>query len=274
MGKRIVVAILLTLIILSVTRRLSVTKPRDIEFKEAGIEVFHRTLPGALEFTKPCLNMRVRSDDTVSCYLEILDKGGIKKLLPMHESSSGVWYVDLPAYGRGTKVKYALLIETSRDGRIRIPEEKGGFFTIKYKGKISDFVLVSHIVFMFASFFFMVLALFGAVRILKGLEGKKVTANLVRWVLFTTFVGGWPLGCILNYQAFGVIWEGFPFGYDVTDNKTQIMFVFWIVTSILAGGSIFMGDESRDKLDNRQFAISVIVSVIVSIGVFLIPHSL
>jgi len=274
LGRRIIVAILLTLIILSVTRRFSVTRPRDIEFTEAGIEILHRTVPGVLEFTEPRLSMRVRTGDTVSCYIEILDRGGIKKLLPMRESSGGVWYVDLPAYGRGTKLKYALLIERGEDVSIRIPVEKGEFFTIKYKGKISDFVLVSHIVFMFASFFFMVLALFGAVRILKGLEGKKVTANLVRWVLLTTFVGGWPLGWILNYQAFGVIWEGFPFGYDVTDNKTQIMFVFWIITSILAGGSIFMGDESRDKLDKRQFAISVIVSVLVSIGVFLIPHSL
>jgi len=251
-----------------------VSKPGDVEFKRNGVEVFHRTVPGVLEFTEPQISVRVKSKDTVLCYLELIDKDKSRRLIPMNKGDDGRWNVTLPAYGRGTKVKYALLIDTGSFGKVRVPEEGGKYFTVKYKGRISDFVLVSHIVFMFASFFFMVLSLFGAVRILKGLEGKKVTANLVRWVLLTTFVGGWPLGCILNYQAFGVVWEGFPFGYDVTDNKTQIMFVFWIITSILAGGSVFMGDESKDKLNTRQFAISVIVSVLVSIGIFLIPHSL
>lgn len=274
MARRILVAILITLAILSITRRLSMNRPRDIHVAADSVEVYHRTVTEQVGPGRPFVSAKVSPSKGVSCFVEIYEGGGSKRMIELEGDTLGNWRGYLPEKGKGEKIGYAILIRTKAGAAYRVPRDAGDYFVVKYKGPVSGFVLVSHIAFMFGSFFFMVLALFGAIRILKGLEDKKVTVNLVRWVLLLTFIGGWPLGWILNYQAFGILWEGFPFGYDVTDNKTQIMFVFWIVTSLLAAGSVFKGDEGSDKLGARGFAIAVIVSVLVSIGVFLIPHSL
>jgi len=274
LGRRIIVAILITLAILSVTRRLSTRRPRDIHAALDGVEVYHRTVTEQVGPGRPSVKVKVSPAEGVVCSIEIRRGAEGKSTVQMESDGRGNWRADLPEWEKGKKIGYAVLVQ-SADGTLwRIPEEKQKYFIVKYKGRVSNFVLASHIAFMFGSFFFMVLSLFGAIRILKGIEDKRITVNLVRWVLFLTFVGGWPLGWILNYQAFGILWEGFPFGYDVTDNKTQIMFIFWIVTSLLAAGSVFRGDERTDKLGARGFALAVIISVLVSIGVFLVPHSL
>jgi hypothetical protein len=127
---------------------------------------------------------------------------------------------------------------------------------------------------MFGSFFFMVMSLFGAVRILRGQEGKRNTVNMARWVLILSFIGGWPLGFILNRQAFGPVWEGFPFGYDVTDNKTQLVFIFWLVSLLLAWGSFIGRGEEKDCLKAKPFAIAIVMSFLMSLALFLLPHSL
>ena len=274
MGRRVIFALLITLVILSVTRRMSMNRPRDVEVNADGIKIYHRTVTEQVGPGKPVVKVRVTPPEGVVCSIELRDVNGEVEEIEMEGVNGDVWRAFLPELDKGKKVGYAVLVSSTGGFSRRLPQEPGKYYVVKYKGKVSGFVLVSHIAFMFGSFFFMVLSFFGAVRILRGMEDKRVTANLVRWVLLLTFVGGWPLGWILNYQAFGVLWEGFPFGYDVTDNKTQIMFIFWIVTSILAGGSVFRGDESSDRLSPRGFAIAVIVSVLVSIGVFLIPHSI
>jgi hypothetical protein len=127
---------------------------------------------------------------------------------------------------------------------------------------------------MFASFLFMVMALFGAIRILRRGEGKASAVRSARWVLALSFLGGWPLGFLLNYQTFGVLWEGYPFGRDITDNKTQFMFVLWLASLLLVRGSFLGRGEDRDRLGAKGFAWAVVASFIVSLGLFIIPHSM
>jgi hypothetical protein len=61
--------------------------------------------------------------------------------------------------------------------------------------------------------------------------------------------------------AFGVAWSGFPLGMDLTDNKTLIAFLFWIV-ALIAG---------RKGKPARPF---VLAASLVTLLIFLIPHSL
>jgi hypothetical protein len=97
---------------------------------------------------------------------------------------------------------------------------------------------------------------------------------MTRWVLLFSFLGGWPLGFALNWQRFGVMWEGYPFGYDVTDNKTQILFVFWFVVMLLSRRSFFGRHQGRDLAPERVYAWAVISSAVVSLALYLVPHSL
>ena len=52
------------------------------------------------------------------------------------------------------------------------------------------------------------------------------------------FLGGYPVGFAMNWYAFGVLWEGVPFGTDATDNKTQLLFVYLLFLTLATLGSL------------------------------------
>ena len=74
-------------------------------------------------------------------------------------------------------------------------------------------------------------------------------------------VGGLVLGPIVQKYAFGALWTGWPFGHDLTDNKTLIAFFAWLPATIIAA----RGVTSR---------MAVVLGWVVMMGIFLIPHSL
>ena len=157
---------------------------------------------------------------------------------------------------------------------MRLPEDEGESLRLRYKGEVSTLVLVLHVIFMFGAFFFMVMAALCANDLRKGIGTKKLTVKMVRWLILFTFIGGWPLGFILNAQRFGPVWEGFPFGYDVTDNKTQIMFVFWLMVVLLGWGSFIGRSPETDRFGDREWSVAVLIASVLSLAIFLIPHSL
>jgi len=74
------------------------------------------------------------------------------------------------------------------------------------------------------------------------------------------FVGGFILGPIVQYNAFGQAWTGFPLGHDLTDNKTLIAFVAWMFA------------VAMNWKKDRPWA--TVIASIVTIVIFSIPHSL
>jgi hypothetical protein len=68
------------------------------------------------------------------------------------------------------------------------------------------------------------------------------------------------LGPIVQYYAFGDLWTGIPFGWDLTDNKTLIALLFWILAVIM----------NRKKERPLYTALAAFVLLLV----YSIPHSL
>ena len=68
------------------------------------------------------------------------------------------------------------------------------------------------------------------------------------------------LGPLVQKYAFGVYWAGFPFDWDLTDNKLLIAVIAWSIALIL-----------NIKKRNRFVTI---IAAIVLIGVYSIPHSM
>jgi hypothetical protein len=60
--------------------------------------------------------------------------------------------------------------------------------------------------------------------------------------------------------AFGAYWTGWPFGHDLTDNKTLVALLIWIVALIV-------------QLRNKKGRAWVIAAAIILLAVYLIPHS-
>ncbi len=88
------------------------------------------------------------------------------------------------------------------------------------------------------------------------------------------FLGFVPFGIAMNYFAFGVLWEAFPFGQDVTDNKSQIMLLFWLVTLFLVKGTVGGKSDDRNLVSARGYSTLVIVSFVATMIILAIPHSL
>jgi hypothetical protein len=128
---------------------------------------------------------------------------------------------------------------------------KGKSIVARFKGDVPGFFLIIHIVLMVFGFIF-------AMR--TGMEALRKEGNHHRLVFITlviVFIGGMILGPIVQKYAFGDFWTGFPFGIDLTDNKTLIAFIFWLF-------AFFMQKRSRWW---------VVLAAVVMIIVYLIPHS-
>lgn len=271
---RIILGFILTMVLLWVSRELSTRKPHDLAVERDGYRIEHRTVTEQVGPGGPELSLTVKGEVFEPVVRYSVGKGEALRTVVMTDEGGGMWRAALLEFEKGTKIYYAFELLRNGEKAARIPEKKESFLFIKYKGKVSAVVLIMHILFMFLSFYFMVQSLWSAIGILAGYAWKAEAVANARWVLISSFIGGWPLGFILNYQAFGVAWEGFPFGYDVTDNKTQIMFVFWFVSLLLVRGSFLGRGEERDTLGARGLAAALLISFIVSLLLFIVPHSL
>ena len=115
-------------------------------------------------------------------------------------------------------------------------------------------VLIPHIFFIFLAMLFSTIT--GLEAIFKGKNTFVYT-----WItIITLFLGGLILGPIIQKFSFGVYWSGWPFGHDLTDNKSLIALIFWIVALII-------------QYRNREKRTWPIIAALVMLIVFLIPHS-
>jgi len=240
-----------------------------------GLKVYHRTVTEQVGSGQPCLRARVEPAQRVALVVRWMQPPSEKiEGRGMFEIRPGVYEACLPPLEKGTVINYWIAVTNVEQTKVRVPADNGRFGVLKYKGEASTPVIAAHVFFMFAAFFFMVMSALAAIEILRGREDKTNAMRAARWALVASFIGGWPLGFILNYQTFGPLWEGFPFGYDITDNKTQVIFLLWLVSVLLAWGSFVGRGEERDRLGRRPFAIAIIACFLVSLALFILPHSI
>jgi hypothetical protein len=125
---------------------------------------------------------------------------------------------------------------------------------IRFTGDVPKVILVIHIILMFLAMFFSnatgVLALF---RIRSYKFFTIVTFALL-------LVGGLVFGPLVQKYAFNEWWAGIPFGWDLTDNKTLIAVLVWLM--------------ALEMLRKKNSAFWVIIASLVTIFIFSIPHSL
>lgn len=175
-------------------------------------------------------------------------------LNPPFWPEGGAFVSYLPAVSqKAAKLEYYIELENAfADRRILLPHD--GPVIIRYKGHTPAWALLPHIILIFIAMIFSNLA---------GLLAAFNHPRFKFWGLITIsliFVGGLVFGPIVQKFAFDHYWTGFPFGYDLTDNKTLVMFVVW--------GVAVLANWKRDSRWLTVFASAV------TIIVYLIPHSL
>ncbi len=126
--------------------------------------------------------------------------------------------------------------------------------TIRFKGPVPGWALHPHILGMVLAMLFAARA--GLEALFKGPQTYWMTVATVLSLL----VGGMTLGPIVQKYAFGEFWTGFPFGYDLTDNKSAIAMLVWLVA--------FWRIRK-----NRNARTSIIVAALFMFAIWMIPHS-
>jgi hypothetical protein len=155
---------------------------------------------------------------------------------------------EIPGQPVAGKVEYTVRVDVAGESQLLV---KGQSLVARFRNKVPGFFLISHIIFMMLGILF---------TFRTALEVLRKGGNfywLVNWTLGIIFIGGMILGPIVQKYAFGDFWTGFPFGTDLTDNKTLLAFIFWIF-------AFFM--KKRRK--------SVVLSAaVLTLVVYFIPHS-
>ncbi|HTY36977.1 MAG TPA: hypothetical protein VMH23_07685 [Bacteroidota bacterium] len=125
---------------------------------------------------------------------------------------------------------------------------------LRFRGETPIWIIVPHVFAMFCAFLFSARA---------GLEFFSKEPNFRKYMYATLgclAVGGFMLGPLMQYYSFNLWWTGWPLGTDLTDNKTAIAFLCWLIAA-------FMYPRSKQP---KRWALA---ASIIMIAVYLIPHS-
>ncbi len=158
----------------------------------------------------------------------------------------------IPRQPAAGKVAYYIVLTDSQGFRRDLTIHP---VVIRFKDPVPAVVLWPHIVLMFAAM------LVGTRCGIEALAQGNNALRLAVWTSVLLFVGGLILGPIVQKYAFGAYWTGWPFGKDLTDNKTAVAMIMWLV-------ALWRGRQSgRGRL---WFVVAAVVHLLV----YLIPHSM
>jgi len=157
----------------------------------------------------------------------------------------------LPAQPAAGKLEYRVRLSLAGQP-VEMPPRPA---VTRFRGAVPAWVLVPHILAMFTGMLFSNLS--GATAIFGG--GNARRHGWAALVLMA--IGGLALGPLVQKLAFDAWWTGFPFGTDLTDNKTAVALLAWAAASWVNRGG-------------RRAPRALLAAALVTLVVFAVPHSL
>jgi hypothetical protein len=157
----------------------------------------------------------------------------------------------LPAQPMAGKLEYQVALNKG-ENYVLLTEDP---VVIRFTGPVPLWILIPHILIMFTAM------LMSTRTAIEAISRKKSTYVFAWITVVTLFVGGLILGPLVQKFAFGEYWTGWPFGGDLTDNKTLLAWLFWAVALVRL-------------YKNRSNTTWAIVAGVVLLLVYLIPHSM
>jgi len=192
------------------------------------------------------------SDKSISGYVQFQRYKSMddwKKILMIRAGDTLT--AQLPSQPASGKIMYFVFLQKDNQ-KISMSGDKP--VVARYKGAVPAAVLIPHVLFMFLAMLFSNRAAFEALN----QRGKAYQYTL--WTIGLFLIGGFIFGPLVQNYAFGELWTGIPFGYDLTDNKTLIAMLGWILAWI----------KNRNGKKGRGW---IIFAGILMLTVYLIPHS-
>lgn len=159
---------------------------------------------------------------------------------------------ELPTQPAAGKLEYYIALVSASGSETVIAQNQP--VVIRFKGNVPAGVMIPHILIMF---FAMLLSNLAG---LTAAAGRPEQKRYGQWAMWLLIAGGLILGPVVQKFAFGEFWTGIPFGWDLTDNKTLIAVVAWVVAVIM-----------NRKRSRPGYTIA---AAIILLLVYSIPHSL
>jgi hypothetical protein len=178
------------------------------------------------------------------------------KRFPTNEDfqSADFKYKDLKLVGYLPKQDPAGKLEYFIHLNDEINEVKTEHIIIRFKGRVPNWILIPHILFMFIA------------MLISNLAGLFAIGKIDKYIFYSKFallmlvLGGLVFGPMVQFYAFGQAWTGVPLGWDLTDNKTLIAVLFWLVA--------VLGNRKDPK-----YRYTIIAAIVLFL-IYIIPHSL
>ena len=155
------------------------------------------------------------------------------------------WQAALPVQPVAGKLQYYLTV----GGKDYLKDDP---IVIRFRNDVPALILIPHILLMFGAMLFAVYTLLLVVA-------RKEYQKWLKITVATLFVGGFILGPLVQHAAFGPWWAGFPYGTDLTDNKTLISFLLFLVALFTM------------KWKHNRWVVAL--AVLLMVAIFSIPHS-
>lgn len=168
-----------------------------------------------------------------------------------HLTKEEGFFAEVPKQPAAGKIEYYFEI-TDRNGTTACL--KASPVVIRFKGGVPAYILIPHILFMFIAMLFSNLSgLLAAFRV-------PSFRKYAMWTFGCLMIGGMVLGPLVQLYAFGELWTGIPYGWDLTDNKTLIAFAFWVLAIAM------------NRRAEKPFY--TVLAAVVLLLIYSIPHSL
>ncbi len=169
--------------------------------------------------------------------------------IPM-QFQNNYWIGELPTQPPAGKLQYFIELYQDETPYFSSVDRQA---IIRYKGEVPTGALVPHIIFMFLASLFSFVALYMIIF-------KSGNFNRIhQFTVVSLFLGGLVFGPIVQKFAFGAYWTGFPVGMDLTDNKTLIVFLIWLIPFMI----------KKMEIRRKWIIIAAICMLIINS----IPHS-
>ena len=245
-----ILAIILTLASAIYQRRTGPTKPYRGQVEIGGTELSYRLIRSfPMPFDAP---VRITVEDPgIKGYYRFKRYPSHDEWLEMQlERQEDQLVAYIPRQPAAGKVMYQVFLQKG-DEQVSLSEEP---VVIRFRDSVPAWALIPHIILMF-------LAMLWSMRAgLAALFAEK-TRNLTIVTLVLLFAGGLVFGPVVQKFSFGDYWTGWPYGTDLTDNKTAVAFIFWLIATVIT-------------FRNPRHRTMVLVASVVLILVYMIPHSL
>ncbi len=248
------VAIVVTLAAAVFQRKTGPTYPRSIVIGIGAVD-YKLKLPRSCNSGLECLVSlgNIRPDSTAWLHYRRYPTNEEWTATPFRPDTAGKYLAYLPTQPAAGKLEYFIEIQTNRDGRSTFVSKEEPI-VIRFKDPVPAWALIPHVLAMFLAMLFSNLA--GVMAIFR-FDRFRFWGTVTIALLF---LGGLVFGPIVQQYAFGQAWTGFPLGHDLTDNKTLIAFVAWLVAVLL------------NRKEERPMV--TLFAALVTLMIFSIPHSL